>query len=246
MRSYPSPRRQSRLCFRRGARIDHAAHDNDLVGHLGDILAYHDTVRYLKEWVTEQNKHTPTVLISVSDHETGGLALGRQLGDAYPEYAWYVASSPLGGSLRTCSEHRYPDALLNAKHSTPWLGAQIAANPDVSREWLREEMYVKGLGITDVTEEELDVLWPHRADPYRSNRILADAVRLSLVVRFAVKLMRVADLEKGAGWVVDCWAFGCRRESVRVRLQLDWLDGQRREHGRRSTYRQPDGPPPGS
>lgn len=94
MRSYPSPRRQSRLCFRRGARIDHAAHDNDPVGHLGDILAYHDTVRYLKEWVTEQNKHTPTVLISVSDHETGGLALGRQLGDAYPEYAWYVASSP--------------------------------------------------------------------------------------------------------------------------------------------------------
>lgn len=65
-----------------------AGHNNDPSGHVGDILAYYETVKYVKEWVAEANKKTPTMLISVSDHETGGLALGLQLGKKYPEYAW--------------------------------------------------------------------------------------------------------------------------------------------------------------
>lgn len=79
-----------------GARIDHTAHQNDPAAHVGDILAYHQTVQYVTKWVKEQNeKGVRTVMISVSDHETGGLALGRQLTPAYPEYAWYVLSLSL-------------------------------------------------------------------------------------------------------------------------------------------------------
>jgi alkaline phosphatase len=69
-----------------------SSHNNDPVGHLSDMLAYQQTVQYVKEWVDAQNEQgAPTMLISVSDHETGGLALGRQLGEAYPEYLWCAA-----------------------------------------------------------------------------------------------------------------------------------------------------------
>ncbi|KAK4048214.1 vacuolar alkaline phosphatase [Microbotryomycetes sp. JL201] len=142
-----------------GSRIDMAAHNNDPIGHLSDMLAYHDTVRFVKEWVDNANEEgTPTVLISVSDHETGGLSLGRQLTSAYPEYVWY------------------PDALANATHSTSYLGALIANTTSVSRSWLRDEVYGKGLGIADVTDGEINELWPYRYDAYRANRVLADAV----------------------------------------------------------------------
>lgn len=64
------------------------------------MLAYQQTVQYIKDWVDAQNEQgTPTMLISVSDHETGGLALGRQLGEAYPEYLWCVALSRLTRQL---------------------------------------------------------------------------------------------------------------------------------------------------
>ncbi|KAM0789355.1 hypothetical protein ACM66B_000186 [Microbotryomycetes sp. NB124-2] len=142
-----------------GSRIDMAAHNNDPVGHLSDMLAYHDTVRFVREWVDNANEEgTPTFLISVSDHETGGLSLGRQLTSTYPEYVWY------------------PDALANATHSTSYLGALIANTTSVSRSWLRDEVYGKGLGISDVTDGEINELWPYRYDAYRANRVLADAI----------------------------------------------------------------------
>ncbi|KAK4057298.1 vacuolar alkaline phosphatase [Microbotryomycetes sp. JL221] len=142
-----------------GSRIDMAAHNNDPIGHLSDMLAYHDTVRFVKEWVDNANEEgTPTLLISVSDHETGGLSLGRQLTSDYPEYVWY------------------PDVLANATHSTAFLGNLIANATSVTRSWIRQEIYEKGLGITDITDGEINELWPYRYDAYRANRVLADAI----------------------------------------------------------------------
>lgn len=96
-----------------GARIDHAGQcvyetrsfchwstneflpflfsDNDPIGHVGDMLAYHETVQFVNDWAEDQNKKgIRTLVVSVSDHETGGLALAKQLGNSYPEYAWCV------------------------------------------------------------------------------------------------------------------------------------------------------------
>ncbi|GAA6061314.1 hypothetical protein JCM10212_003204, partial [Sporobolomyces blumeae] len=82
-----------------GARIDMAAHNNDPIAHLSDILAYYETVQHVKQWVDHENDYgTPTLLISVSDHETGGLALGRQLSDVYPEYLWCVLGGLFSGN----------------------------------------------------------------------------------------------------------------------------------------------------
>jgi alkaline phosphatase len=62
-----------------------AAHGNDPVAHLHDILAYQDAILEVKNFVDSQ---PATVMISVSDHETGGISVGHQLGSTYPKYEW--------------------------------------------------------------------------------------------------------------------------------------------------------------
>jgi len=88
--AYPMSRlRNEDSTFRNTDSLRSPSHNNDPIAHLSDILAYYETVQYVKNWVDAQNDEgTPTLLISVSDHETGGLALGRQLTEAYPDYLW--------------------------------------------------------------------------------------------------------------------------------------------------------------
>ncbi|KAI3637649.1 hypothetical protein MIR68_004298 [Amoeboaphelidium protococcarum] len=69
-----------------GSRIDHAAHSNDAAAHAHEILAYQETIQVVKDFI-DQNEGT--VMISTSDHETGGVTLGRQIGPKYPDYVWY-------------------------------------------------------------------------------------------------------------------------------------------------------------
>ena len=61
-----------------------AAHTNDPAAHLHEILMYNSVIEYVKGYV----KKTNTVMVSTSDHETGGLSLGYQPGIPYPEYKW--------------------------------------------------------------------------------------------------------------------------------------------------------------
>ncbi len=63
-----------------GSRIDHAAHGNDPVGHLHDILAYDRAVEAALAWAARDGN---TLVISTADHETGGMTLGRD-----GVYAW--------------------------------------------------------------------------------------------------------------------------------------------------------------
>lgn len=68
-----------------GSRIDHAAHGNDAAGHLHDILAYDRAVAEALAFAREDGR---TLIVSTSDHETGGLTLGRNL-DGRPQYTWH-------------------------------------------------------------------------------------------------------------------------------------------------------------
>ena len=91
-----------------GSQIDLCAHNNDPACHAREALAYQETIALVKNWVDRHNtKDEKTLLISTSDHETGGVTLGRQLTSDYPNYAYY------------------PERLLNAKHSTPILTAVL-------------------------------------------------------------------------------------------------------------------------
>lgn len=68
-----------------GSQIDLCAHQNDPACHAREIEAYQQTIEKVSSWVEEKNKGgEETILISTSDHETGGLTLGRQLGPDYP------------------------------------------------------------------------------------------------------------------------------------------------------------------
>ena len=68
-----------------GSRIDMAAHNNDPAAHVRDIFAYQETIEYVKSFVASRDD---TVMISVSDHETGGLSVAVQLNETYPVYMW--------------------------------------------------------------------------------------------------------------------------------------------------------------
>jgi alkaline phosphatase len=58
-----------------GSRIDHAGHGNDPAAQVREVLAYDKTFARVLKWV--QNRDA--VLVSTSDHETGGLAAARRM-----------------------------------------------------------------------------------------------------------------------------------------------------------------------
>lgn len=61
--------------FVEGSKIDWAAHDNDTIGIVSDILAFDDAVR---EALTFAKGNEHTMVIVVSDHGTSGMTLGNE------------------------------------------------------------------------------------------------------------------------------------------------------------------------
>ncbi|KAF9544948.1 hypothetical protein EC957_011574 [Mortierella hygrophila] len=139
-----------------GSRIDMAAHNNDPAAHVHEILEYHRTIQVVKEFVAN---NPDTIMISTSDHETGGFTLGLQPDpDTYPDYLWR------------------PEVITRAKVSTEILTSDLilfhAANKNddalniqgqgsrrrQTHDFVRKEILDKGLGITDATEEEIEFL----------------------------------------------------------------------------------------
>ncbi|CEH17480.1 alkaline phosphatase [Ceraceosorus bombacis] len=131
-----------------GARIDHAGHNNDPIGHLHDILAYQELWTAVSQWVdandASQSSDDPEiVLLSTSDHECGGLTLALQRPeDEEAEYAWY------------------PDVLNNSTHSTEYLAAQFYKYAEAENRTdgeLRDYMVqtiLPSLGQSDIDEDE--------------------------------------------------------------------------------------------
>jgi len=130
-----------------GSRIDHAGHANDPVAQVHEVLAYDRAFAAAVDFL--ENDSTPGVLVSTSDHETGGLAAARQLHESYPVYHWF------------------PGALVNASHSSEHLDSQLqhylsgdgqnATRPE-RRSYIRLSLLEDGLGIVDATDDEVDQL----------------------------------------------------------------------------------------
>ena len=59
-----------------GSRIDHAGHGNDPAAQVHEVLAYDKAFASVLEFL--ENDDVPGVVISTSDHETGGLATARR------------------------------------------------------------------------------------------------------------------------------------------------------------------------
>lgn len=121
-----------------GSRIDMAAHSNDPVAHASDILAYYEAVSAVKEFVST---HPDTIMISVSDHETGGFTLGRQTTIEYPEYIWY------------------PEVISRVKKSSFEIANKVLAYSGYAKDaFLKNVVAAEYMGMTDVSKAELIAL----------------------------------------------------------------------------------------
>lgn len=126
-----------------GSRIDHAGHHNDPAAQVHEVLAYDKTFNSVLNFIKKEK--TQTVMVSTSDHETGGLAAARQLHASYPEYLWY------------------PSPLANASHSAEHLALAyntfLATKPsaDQTADFIRDSI-TTGLGIHDFNDDEVNNL----------------------------------------------------------------------------------------
>lgn len=125
-----------------GSRIDHAGHANDPATQVHEVLAYDAAFASVVEFLNKDD--TPGVMVSTSDHETGGLAVARQLHETYPDYLWY------------------PGVLANVSHSAEHLAReyfhykQAHPNKDVTA-WVSEAV-TSGLGVVDPSDAEIALL----------------------------------------------------------------------------------------
>ncbi|TVY20942.1 Repressible alkaline phosphatase [Lachnellula arida] len=125
-----------------GSRIDHAGHGNDPAAQVREVLAYDKAFGSVLEFLDKSS--TDGVLVATSDHETGGLAVARQLHPTYPHYAWY------------------PEVLHNAsssaEHSSRRLRSHIFDGGDNLTDFISEELVKKGLGIWNAKDSEIQLI----------------------------------------------------------------------------------------
>ena len=130
-----------------GSRIDHAAHGNDVAGTLHDALAYDRAVRVALDFARADRE---TLVISVSDHETGGLSLGRADG---ANYAW----QPEVVARVSASAGRIQSALRRGDRAP-------------------EAVLADYTGITDLSAEEADRLNRAVGGEGRLDQVLSDLI----------------------------------------------------------------------
>lgn len=119
-----------------GSRVDTAGHSNDSAAHYQDIIAYNNAIAVALEYV---KKNPNTLLISVSDHETGGLTLGVQYDhEMIPEYMWD------------------PAVIHRVKRSSSYLAHLLIRIPLAKKaQFIRERLFPKYLGINNPRQEEM-------------------------------------------------------------------------------------------
>ncbi|AQZ14976.1 PHO8 (YDR481C) [Zygosaccharomyces parabailii] len=122
-----------------GSRIDHAGHQNDPSAQVREVLAFDRAFQAAKDLA--DRSEVETIMISTSDHETGGLAASRQVTKSYPEYVWY------------------PEVLYSARHSGEYCSKQIANyKGDDKKNFIKHEILEQNLHIIDYKDEEVDFL----------------------------------------------------------------------------------------
>lgn len=127
-----------------GSRIDHAGHQNDPAAQVEEILAFNKAFEAAVEFAAKSD--VETILISTSDHETGGLAVSRQVTKEYPDYLWY------------------PEILANSTHSGEYLKEKLYAYNQQEHKikdkvnFIKNEIFENDLGILDYTEDEINQL----------------------------------------------------------------------------------------
>lgn len=88
--SHRRHRRSGFMLMIEGSQIDLCQHQNDPGCMVREAVAFQTALASVIDHVDELNKRgEKTIVIATSDHETGGLDLGRQIGTDYPDYVYY-------------------------------------------------------------------------------------------------------------------------------------------------------------
>lgn len=142
-----------------GSRIDHAGHNNDPAAQVREVLAYDKMFRSVLEFADQSD--VETVVISTSDHETGGLATALQTSDEYPDYIWF------------------PEVLLSAQHSGEYASAKLSSYKGGDFKKLVVEVLEMDLGIHDYTAEDVEYLCSNPAGAhFYLNRMISTRARI--------------------------------------------------------------------
>ncbi|KAI8639397.1 alkaline-phosphatase-like protein [Parasitella parasitica] len=174
------------------SRIDMAGHINDPATQFEEVWEYQQTIELLMKFV-EQNPET--VLIATSDHETGGLTVGRQVTKEYPEYEWN------------------PEVLIKVKNSSEilaWKWMQAISEGKDTREYLIEVIIKDGTGVEDASDAEINQLLA-----WKENNLTYEF--------FAKALADIISKRAEIGWTtmghtavdVNLYAYGSKSESLR-------------------------------
>lgn len=91
-----------------GGRIDHAGHMNDPVAAVHDVLAYDEAVSVVLDFARWDGR---TAVVSVADHETGGLFQVCPLAPSVPSAR--LDFTPLGSSIACFPSRRLCLCLLS-------------------------------------------------------------------------------------------------------------------------------------
>ncbi|KAE8133080.1 alkaline-phosphatase-like protein [Aspergillus pseudotamarii] len=192
-----------------GSRIDHAGHGNDPAAQVHEVLAYDRAFAAVLEFLEQDS--TPGVVVSTSDHETGGLAAARQLHDAYPEYKWL------------------PGVLANASHSSEFAGAALreylSKNTDAkSQRKFARELLEKSLGVFDATDAEIDHLLDPKL-PYTKDYVFADIISRRAQIGWSTHGHSAVDVNIYASSTKDAWRLVGNNENTDVGAFLsDYLE----------------------
>ncbi|MFS0690046.1 alkaline phosphatase [Sporosarcina sp. 179-K 8C2 HS] len=120
--------------FVEGSKVDWAAHANDPVGIISDVLAFDDAVNEALEFAKKDGN---TMVIAVSDHANSGITMGNV---------------NTNGNYSTIPVSAYVDPLKKATMTVE--GALKQLNDDRSNMKEVAELY----GLDDLTEEEIEAL----------------------------------------------------------------------------------------
>lgn len=157
------------------SRIDHAGHDNDASAHLFDTIAFDEAVETALAHAKAEGN---TLVVSVADHETGGLSLGRDI-DGEGIYAW----EPEALDRVTASHGVILDSLAQAVTQVP--------APEEGHDPVVEEVMAPVLehftGITDLTDSEVTRLREEARSPYALNFVLSDIIGRRAIVGWTTR-----------------------------------------------------------
>lgn len=143
-----------------GSRIDHAGHANDATAHLHDILAFDEAAEVVLDFARQQEN---TLVVSVADHETGGLSLGRNI-DGQGIYSWEPSVLD-----RATASH---DVVIDS--TTRALDAFSENAPADSIVETIEPIVEHFTGIRDLSYAERFRLWENADNLTRSPYLLSD------------------------------------------------------------------------